>query len=357
MSKFSFIKTILFLGDIVAVQVALFLALFFRNYHLLLQFGDFSYRFILLYAIWLLIIFILNLYDSYFFTKPLDFFFNVVIFFVTAFLLSVLCLYFIPLFSVAPKTILVLNLFFFTTIFFLWRWGVHLFLKKYKFINFDNKSNEQVSKKISFNGLSEAWFLEIISRKENKLEEFLKRFLDVVVSILGLAVCGVLILIIGPAILIDSRGGIFYSQERVGKNGKVFLIYKFRTMHQNDGRQQALWREKDKNSITRVGKVLRRLHLDELPQAWSILMGDLSFVGPRPEWVEFARVFEKEIPFYKYRYLVKPGIIGWAQVNFPPSQSVKEAQDKFEYDLYYIKNRSLLLDLEIMLKAVKLFFF
>ncbi len=101
---------------------------------------------------------------------------------------------------------------------------------------------------------------------------------------------------------------------------------------------------------------MRRLHIDELPQAWSMLKGDISFVGPRPEWIELATTFEREIPFYRHRYIVKPGIIGWAQINFPPSRSLDEAKEKFEYDLYYIKNRSLLLDIEIMLKAVKLFF-
>ena len=104
-----------------------------------------------------------------------------------------------------------------------------------------------------------------------------------------------------------------------------------------------------------IGKILRKLHLDELPQAWNIFKGELSFVGPRTEWIEFAKIFEKEIPFYKQRYLVKPGLFGWAQINFPASKSVDEAKEKFEYDLYYIKNHSLLLDLEIILKTIKLF--
>ena len=116
-----------------------------------------------------------------------------------------------------------------------------------------------------------------------------------------------------------------------------------------------VWREKGGNEVTKLGAVLRRLHIDELAQAYNILKGDISFVGPRAEWQELAKVFEKEIPFYRQRYLVKPGLIGWAQINFPASKSVGEAKEKFEYDLYYIKNHSLLLDLEIILKAVKLF--
>jgi lipopolysaccharide/colanic/teichoic acid biosynthesis glycosyltransferase len=122
-----------------------------------------------------------------------------------------------------------------------------------------------------------------------------------------------------------------------------------------ENREQKLWREKDRSNITWVGKILRRSHLDELPQAINLLKGDLSFVGPRAEWVELAKIFEKEIKFYKYRYLVKPGLIGWAQINFPPSRTVDEAREKFEYDLYYIKNHSLLLDSEIIFKSLKLF--
>jgi len=115
-----------------------------------------------------------------------------------------------------------------------------------------------------------------------------------------------------------------------------------------------LWREKDPEQITKIGGILRRLHLDEFLQFWSILKGDLSFVGPRPEWEKLARIFEKEIPFYFQRYLIRPGFTGWAQINFPASTSVEEAKEKFQYDLYYIKNRSFLFDLAIILKTVRL---
>ena len=126
-------------------------------------------------------------------------------------------------------------------------------------------------------------------------------------------------------------------------------------MQENSNQDKEVWREKNGGNVTRVGKILRQLHLDELPQSINILRGDISFVGPRAEWIELAKVFEKEIPFYKQRYLVKPGLIGWAQINYKASKSVEEAQEKFEYDLYYIKNHSILLDLEIFLKAARLF--
>jgi len=161
---------------------------------------------------------------------------------------------------------------------------------------------------------------------------------------------------IALAIKIDSPGPIFYSQNRVGKDREIFTLYKFRTLKEAPNQDKEPWREKDESQITRVGKFLRKTHLDELPQLWSILKGDLSFVGPRPEWVKLAREFEKQIPFYFQRYLVRPGFTGWAQINYPPSTSVEEAKEKFQYDLYYIKNRSFLLDLKIILKTAQLLF-
>ena len=124
----------------------------------------------------------------------------------------------------------------------------------------------------------------------------------------------------------------------------------------SENQDKEFWREKDPGQITRVGKILRKYYLDEIPQFFHILKGDISFVGPRPEWIELAKIFEKEIPFYSLRYLAKPGFTGWAQLNFPPSTSIQEAKEKFQYDLYYIKNRSFFLDLEIILKTIRLIF-
>ncbi len=216
---------------------------------------------------------------------------------------------------------------------------------------------ESLTKKIGLDYLDEVWFLEKISRSEDVLSKSIKRILDIVLSIIGLCIFAISFPFIAFAIKLDSNGNIFYPQQRVGKNGKIFGIYKFRTMKDRINNEESLWREKDAGSITRVGRFLRRAHIDELPQAWSIFKGDLSFVGPRPEWTEMAKEFEKGIPFYKQRYLVKPGLIGWAQINYKASKSVEEAQEKFEYDLYYIKNHSILLDLEIIFKAIKLFIF
>ncbi|MEI7424768.1 MAG: sugar transferase [Candidatus Staskawiczbacteria bacterium] len=211
------------------------------------------------------------------------------------------------------------------------------------------------SKKIILENINEKWFDSISTEKRDVFYLLVKRTIDIFLGFIGFAIFVIFLPFIALLIKIESKGNVIYKQERVGKDRKIFWLYKFRTMYEDDDREEKTWREKDNNSITKIGKLLRRSHLDELPQAINILKGDISFVGPRAEWVEFAKIFEKEIKFYQYRYLVKPGLIGWAQINYPPSKSVDQAREKFEYDLYYIKNRSIMLDLEIIIKAPKLF--
>ena len=220
-----------------------------------------------------------------------------------------------------------------------------------------NDLYEFITKKVAVENLDETWFLQKISKPEGKLEQIVKRLFDIILSLIGLIIFTVFLPFAAIGIKIEDKGTVFYTQKRVGKNGKFILIRKFRTMKEVKGRDKEILRDANKDNVTKVGKILRRLHLDELPQAWSIFKGDLSFVGPRPEWTELAKVFEKEIPFYRQRYLVKPGLFGWAQINFPASLSVDKEKEKLEYDLYYVKNHSLLLDTEIILKAMKLFIF
>ena len=226
---------------------------------------------------------------------------------------------------------------------------------KLNFINFTD-FYENLTKKVPLEAVNELWLLENISRVERKIDEFLKRSFDIIFSIPGILITLLLFLFVALATKIDSPGPVFYTQKRVGKDRKIFTLYKFRTMKISENQDKELWREKDPGQITHVGKFLRKFYLDEIPQFFHILKGDISFVGPRPEWVELAKIFEKEIPFYSLRYIVKPGFTGWAQLNFPPSASIEEAKEKFQYDLYYIKNRSFLLDLEIILKTTRLIF-
>jgi exopolysaccharide biosynthesis polyprenyl glycosylphosphotransferase len=227
------------------------------------------------------------------------------------------------------------------------------FFNKTKYINY-NDFYELVTKKVCLDNFSEVLFLEKASLNDNRVYFILKRVLDLSLGLLFFMVYIILFLFIALAIKIDSKGSIFYKQKRVGQNRKIFTVYKFRTMQENDSQHKEIWREKKENQITRVGYFLRRFHLDELPQSISILKGSLSFVGPRPEWIKIDEIFQKDIPFYSYRYLAKPGFTGFAQINFKPSNSVEEAKEKFEYDLYYMKNKSIILDVEIVLKTLRL---
>jgi hypothetical protein len=150
---------------------------------------------------------------------------------------------------------------------------------------------ETLTKKVPIEAINEVWFLENLSRVERKIDEIFKRGFDILFSFFGLLVLAILFPFIALAIKIDSPGPIFYSQKRVGKGRKIFTLYKFRTLKESPNQDKEVWREKDESQVTRVGRFLRRTHLDELPQFWSILKGDLSFVGPRPEWVKLAQRF------------------------------------------------------------------
>lgn len=226
------------------------------------------------------------------------------------------------------------------------------FISNFKLESFGN-FYENITQKIPLSALEDPGFLEDFYKKEEKSYLVLKRMFDIFFSFLGFLILAILFPFISIAIKIDSSGPIFFVQNRVGKDRKIFHSYKFRSMYSSNKEDTVLWREKNKKEITRVGKFLRFTHIDELPQLLNILKGELSFVGPRPEWKKLAEKFEKEIPFYHLRYKVKPGLTGWAQLNLPPSKSVEEAKEKFRYDLYYIKHKSLIFDLVIFLKSLR----
>jgi sugar transferase (PEP-CTERM system associated) len=182
-----------------------------------------------------------------------------------------------------------------------------------------------------------------------------KRAFDLVASLGLLLVTWPVMLITALAILIESgfKGPVLYRQQRVGLDGRYFEVTKFRSMHTDAERDgQAVWASENDPRITRVGAVIRRIRIDELPQIFNVLRGDMSFVGPRPERPEFVRDLETRIPYYGYRHRIKPGITGWAQLCYPYGASLTDAQEKLQYDLYYLKNHSLLLDLIILIQTV-----
>ena len=180
----------------------------------------------------------------------------------------------------------------------------------------------------------------------------IKRLIDVLLATIVLAISTPLIMVFGIIVKLESKGSMLYSQSRVGLNGRLFTIYKLRTMRSDTRASKAQWASEDDPRITRVGRFLRKSRIDELPQAWNVLVGDMSFVGPRPEQPEFTEWLAQEIPFYDLRHQVKPGITGWAQVIFAYGASKEDAIKKLQYELYYIKHQSLLFDLNILLRTI-----
>ena len=181
---------------------------------------------------------------------------------------------------------------------------------------------------------------------------FFKRTLDILISGMGLIILALLFPILALAIHIDSPGPIFYTQERVGKGGRTFRLFKFRSMIPGAEESGAVWAEENDPRVTRVGRFLRRTMIDELPQLINVLRGEMSIVGPRPERPIFAHQLADQIPFYRARHAVKPGMAGWALVNYGYSSSVRDALVKLQYDLYYIKHQSIYLDLLILSKTI-----
>ncbi|MBK1988477.1 sugar transferase [Sphaerospermopsis aphanizomenoides BCCUSP55] len=184
----------------------------------------------------------------------------------------------------------------------------------------------------------------------------LKRFVDLILVIILLVILSPLMLLVILAIKLDSPGPVFYSQLRTGLYGKPFRVYKFRSMHQDAEKRGVQWADKHDPRVTRVGRWLRLLRIDELPQIWNVLRGEMSLIGPRPERPEFDAKLKEAIPYYELRYLVKPGITGWAQVLYPYGASIEDAYEKLAYDLYYIKNYSIWLDLAIAFKTIRVVF-
>lgn len=200
----------------------------------------------------------------------------------------------------------------------------------------------------------ETWFLENIVRREPVLFHVSKNVMDRVVALALITAAIPLWPLVALAIRLTSPGPVLYRQTRIGKGGRPFTLFKFRTMRRDAETAGAVWAEKDDPRITPFGRILRKLHLDELPQLLNILRGDMSFVGPRPERPEFVGELERHIPFYAIRHTVKPGLTGWAQLNFRYGASVEDSREKLEYDLFYVKNRSLALDLAVMAKTLNI---
>jgi sugar transferase (PEP-CTERM system associated) len=217
---------------------------------------------------------------------------------------------------------------------------------------------EKATGKILVTSLRPSWLIFSDGFVKTRRTEVVKGFLDMSLAFLGLVLALPVMTAVAIAIKLDSRGPILFRQPRLGQNGSVFILNKFRSMRQDAERDTGpVWAQDRDPRITRIGAILRRTRLDELPQLFNVLVGHMSFIGPRPERPEFVYELQKVIPFYMERLSVKPGITGWAQVKYRYGASVDDALQKLQYDLYYIKNLSLFLDLLILLNTVQVVLF
>jgi sugar transferase (PEP-CTERM system associated) len=221
-----------------------------------------------------------------------------------------------------------------------------------------NSFYEMLTGKLVVKSINPGWLIFSEGLRKSRTRRFLKRSVDLFLSFIGLIIFLPLVGIIGILIKLDSKGPVIFSQERVGQNRKIYRIHKFRSMISDAEKECGpVWAGDDDSRITRIGKVIRKWRFDEIPQLWNVLKGDMSFVGPRPEREFFVEDLEKMIPYYRERHTVKPGVTGWAQVCYGYGASVDDAVEKLNYDLFYIKNMSFLMDLMIVLKTIKIVLF
>jgi sugar transferase (PEP-CTERM system associated) len=217
---------------------------------------------------------------------------------------------------------------------------------------------ERLTGKILVDDLKPSWLIFSDGFVISRWTRFLKRAIDVLLASIGAFLSLPLAILTAIAVKLDSAGPVFYGQDRVGENGRIFTVWKFRSMRQDAEKGGTpIWAQEQDARVTRVGRIIRKTRLDELPQFWNVWRGDMSFVGPRPERPFFVEQLAQEIPFYQQRHAVKPGLTGWAQVKYQYGSSVEDAMEKLRYDLYYIKHLSISLDVSIVFDTVKVILF
>lgn len=214
---------------------------------------------------------------------------------------------------------------------------------------------EKAVGRILVDEITPAWFLFADLKVHCDRHATVRRLFDLLTAVIGICLSAPLWLLIAIAVKLNDRGHVFYSQERVGQNGQVFTLYKFRTMRPDAENGKSVWASPNDPRVTRVGRFLRRTRFDELPQLFNVLMGHMSIVGPRPERPDIVRELCDVIPYYAERHLVKPGITGWAQISFRYGNTVEDAKQKLQFDLFYLKHMSFELDMTILLRTAGVF--
>jgi sugar transferase (PEP-CTERM system associated) len=216
---------------------------------------------------------------------------------------------------------------------------------------------ERITGRVSLSMLRPSWLIFTGRGRQAKLAELSRIVVHWLVALIGAILSLPIVLVTAVLIKLESRGPVFYKQERVGKNGRVFVLTKFRSMRVDAEQDGPVWASKGDSRTTRVGKIIRKVRIDEIPQFWHILRGEMSFVGPRPERPHFVAQLAEEIPFYEQRHLIAPGLTGWAQIKYPYGASIEDARQKLQYDLFYIKNQGLILDAIIIFETIKIILF
>lgn len=230
-------------------------------------------------------------------------------------------------------------------------------LSRSNYIHLDiNNAFQIILSKIPVELMNDAIALDMLKDKKNILSKIVQRFLDIFFSILIIITTLPVTIITSIIIYAEDRKDIFYKQKRIGLKNKEFSIIKFRSMKIDAEKSGAQWANSEDKRITNIGKIIRKLHIDEIPQMINILRGDITLVGPRPERPEFVSMLEKEIPYYFLRHTIKPGFTGWAQIRYRYARTIKDSKEKFEYDLYYIKNRNFFLDMGIIVRTIQIIF-
>jgi len=216
---------------------------------------------------------------------------------------------------------------------------------------------ERVTGRVSLSMLRPSWLIFTGRGRQAKLAELTRATVHWLVALIGAILSLPIVLLTAALIKLESRGPVFYKQERIGKNGRTFVLTKFRSMRVDAEQDGPVWASKRDSRTTRVGRVIRKVRIDEIPQFWNILKGEMSFVGPRPERPHFVAQLAEEIPFYEQRHLIAPGLTGWAQIKYPYGASIEDARQKLQYDLFYIKNQGLILDAIILFETIKIILF
>lgn len=216
---------------------------------------------------------------------------------------------------------------------------------------------ERITGRVSLNMLRPSWLIFTGPGRQAKISELSRNLVHWLVALVGAILSLPIVLLTAVLIKLESRGPVFYKQERVGKNGRIFVLTKFRSMNVDAEQEGPVWASKGDVRTTRVGRVIRKIRVDEIPQFWNILKGEMSFVGPRPERPHFVAQLAEEIPYYEQRHLIAPGLTGWAQIKYPYGASIEDARQKLQYDLFYIKNHGLILDAIIMFETIKIILF